>query len=1024
MALQEVALPLPFAGGLETQQDPKQVPAAKLLDLQNGVFTRATSISKRNGYRGLGRRIEALATDYVTPRALGHRDDELLLFADERCLSYRSEVDAWCDTGGVASVIATDEPIARTGTMQSMPDLAARLGVTLVAWEDSAGGVWTSTLETATGRVLRPPGLFYAPGTRPRCVAVGDVLHIYCADAAAGALMIGIVNPSMPYVAPTPLVLTGDLSTTAPNYDAEATPRTNTPAAIAWITPGGYRVGYVDASGVLGSPVTGHPSPGTFADAASGPIAVAYSSTGPDLAVVWTALVTASYRFHDPAAPGSSLSTGALQVIGGPGARATAAWDSTTRTLFWAVEEIGATPDLAITWGASITSAAVATTPMRLRGHGLICRAFRDAGSVYVGIGREVIGWSYGAVVRASAGWSPSMPVAARLLAGDIATGLPTRPHLSSVITEEDPRIHCFPMTYHEQVDSPLDDQFAETGLRMVCVDFDHAASWQTAQLGRGVYLAGSCPMHYDGDRWAEAGFHAAAQATTPSIVPSAGLASGALTPISTYLYRVVVEEIDSLGELHQGPASISLSVALTSAQNRVTWQVPTCRLTSKRRVRLGVFRTEANDTAEDPAFYRVSNLDPSVVTGSNRYLLNDPTVDTLSFVDDISDEVLITQEPLYTNGGIVSNDPAGWSGGVLVGGKSRLFFTDPSDPHLVRFSQEIADAYGVEFSAALSVKCDPFGGAIVALGVLDDAVIVFKESAIYMFAGPGPLANPNVNPESYSFTPPVLVTSDVGCSDVHSIGYTPVGLVFKSSKGVHLLGRDRQVTKIGNPVAQFDGQPVTRTTLLPDRTQILLLTDDDDGSSLLYDYDHQQWSRFTNHQGFDAVVVGGLYHYLRTDGRVFRETPGLYSDDNAHITLLMETAWIKFAGYLQGWQRIWWLHLIGTYLSDHILRVRWQLDYEAGWNAPLELLVDSNYNPSNYGDGNYGAGLYGGDPAVNSTRYQHRIFIGRRCQAIRLRIEDVETISQFGPSFEMSELLITGGMVKPAVKLQPSRSG
>ena len=38
------------------------------------------------------------------------------------------------------------------------------------------------------------------------------------------------------------------------------------------------------------------------------------------------------------------------------------------------------------------------------------------------------------------------------------------------------------------------------------------------------------------------------------------------------------------------------------------------------------------------------------------------------------------------------------------------------------------------------------------------------------------------------------------------------------------------------------------------------------------------------------TVVVNGLYHYLRTDGRVFRSTPGVYRDDNLKRVFILES--------------------------------------------------------------------------------------------------------------------------------------
>jgi hypothetical protein len=88
-----------------------------------------------------------------------------------------------------------------------------------------------------------------------------------------------VVNPEAPTQAVVPRLLIEDLDTANPVYDACQTDRDGTPAAIAWHEQGttNIRIGYVDVSGVLGSPVTGHPSVHTFAAAltAGAPIAVA-----------------------------------------------------------------------------------------------------------------------------------------------------------------------------------------------------------------------------------------------------------------------------------------------------------------------------------------------------------------------------------------------------------------------------------------------------------------------------------------------------------------------------------------------------------------------------------------------------------------------------------------------------------------------------------------------------------------------------------------------------------------------------
>lgn len=1111
MALRKAGLPIQFQGGLNSKQDHKQVPATQLLDLQNAVFTRETTLSKRNGYEAKSQAIDGAGSLYEDAVGLGARDTELLLFTDDRCYSHRPSVDRWADAGEVSGVVCADRPIARTGTQQWIPDCASRDGVTVAAWEDSRGGVWMSVVEDVTGRIVLEQTQLDSAGISPRCMEVGGVVVVLWMRTSAQRIYSVVVNPVSPSTAPTPQIMLDDLSATNPAFDACPTMGgydilpgvvTERPGAIAWTIAGGYRIGYVHPSGVIGSPANGLPSAATWMDAVTGPIALAVDrSTVVATAVVWTDNAgQVKGRFHDPGTLSTATrGTVALNLgaaIAGPPTfvRITcehgAYIDQTSvNTLWWAVEVQGATSDLnrIVSGGAHQGDSDIDATTTTLRGHTLMTRAFHDGpvlvqattpetapdGHVYVTVGHLVKLFPYAAVIRLSADdgiGGTNTITAARILPGVTVGGLIRNMNTSAAYSRTLPsvedrsvisssrevglleaiesftsgeggfavpdtqiwgRVHRFPVSVRLQLDSEDGDQFSEIGIRLVELDFDNDAAHQTIQLGRGLYLASACPQHYDGDRWVEADVHTAPDwgfnvGTSSWAVPlsvafttqnvGGGMAAG------TYLYKLWYEDVDGQGELHPGPTSVGVLVTLGAGEDQVTITVPTLRNTRKRNVRLCVARSEQGATGTDESIelFRVSGIDPEDQSGANCYVANDPTVDTVTFVDSLADADATKREPLYTNGGILPNAPAPWAGGVIAGGKSRLFWTDPSDPNMVRFSQQLRDETGLEAPIDLSIRVDPYGGRIIAIGEMDGAIYVLKETAVFVFGGPGPQANPNVAPESFSFTPPELVTADVGCASPTTIVQSPVGIMFDTVKGIRLLSRQRQIVPIGDPVEGFNDQTFRRATLIPDRPHIVFLTDS--GSTLLFDYERGQWSRFTNHEGLDAVVVDGVYHYLRTDGRVFSETAGLYVDDNSHIPMKIETAWIKMIGYLQGWQRIHYAHFLGEYKSAHTLRVRWRIDYQAGYSAPYDLDVNVNFDPALYGEGLYGAGLYGGAEAA-TTVYQRRIHINRRCQSISFLIEDVEATEDFGASFELSELLLTGGVIGPEFKMGALRS-
>lgn len=1070
MPLNKAPLPVVFGGGVDTRTDSKQLPITKLIDLQNCFFTKQFTISKRYGYRSLSQQIQDAGGNLANARGMAQRDDEVLIFTDKRCYSYRPSVDRLADAGEVAATTCTTLPIARTGTYQTQPDVADRNGVRVVAWEDSRAGVWCRVEEASTGRVLLGPVQLdgAALALNPRCLAVGEGLMVLWTREDLGSIQVAKISPAHPAAAPVVSTLTNDLAAANPSYDAQ--PAVNAPAlafdtrpaVIAWaLAGGGFRVGYIAPSGVLGSAGTSLPGVATYAGVVlSGPLAVTWDPVGAVATVAWV---------------GSSLSVGALFVagsdltsviriatlvsIGATATRVTAAFGAAgadgKALLYWAAESTAARSDLTtVTSGAALQTANTLDGAITvLRGHGLVSRAWHDGstvtgaaadGDVYVMVAHTVRFFPYVAALRLSDDSginSPGNTIVARLMPGEASgslmrtTGAGTRAwtkHLPSVMPvgqaehEVYSRQHAVCIPYRIQLSSQNGDQFSEQGLKLATLNMRPAYAW--AQLGRGLYLSSAAPQHYDGEQWREADFHCAPDygydvAGAPvDFTTAITTTAGGNIVNGTYLYAFWIEGVDAQGELHRGAVSTKLLVTMAGGPKSFTMAIPTLKLTRFASARICVARSPQGATGTDStiALFRVTSNDVTVTTGANRYVLNDPTVDTVTFVDSLDDTTLKTREPLYTNGGILSNAPAPWAGGIIATGKGRLYWTDPTDPHMIRYSQQIADDTAIEAPIDLSLRKDPFGGGITALAVMDDTVIPFAATAVFVFGGPGPLADPSVDPAANAFTPVELVTTDVGCVQPSSVGTTPLGLTFKSAKGIMLLTRQREIVNIGNDVQKYDGQNVVRATLITTSQRVVYLTDA--GRTLMWDYNRNAWSTFTNHEGLDAIVLDGLYYYLRTDSRVFVETPGLYKDDTITIPMKIETAWIHFAPYLQGWQRVLYVYFLGRFLSRHTLAVRYRLDYNEAYSHEIDSDVNSNYTPSVYGAGSYGAGSYGG-PGGGGARYQRRIHINKRCQSISFLIGDIEAAGDFGATFELSELLLIGGGIGTDFKIGAPRS-
>lgn len=1016
MPLPEREVVVQFAGGLETKKDRKGVLSSKMLALENAVFSKAISFVKRNGYEDLGAVVLGSAQPLPKPLALGRRSYELLAFTGDEVYSHVDDVSAWVRAGDVQSVVCDHEPVAKTGSDQTLADMASLAGVAVYAWEDSRGGVWSAVLNDYTGRALVPPTQVDAAGSRPRVHAVGDSLHIYWVRAAANEVRVRRIEPGNPTAAPAEGPLITNIDGAAPHYDVDTD---DVKAVIAWrTTDAQIGVGYIHQQGSIGGAGLGLPIPVVVAEDPVNCLAVAIDRLVEDeedrqVAVTWASASKSYITLDFDLAP-----VHATRIYnGGAAGQVTCVFlgddsEGGFRQLWMVAEGAGSLHELRHFRVDTDPGAFAVLESRTQKGVVLGGEAFLDDGEAYVITQHDSTLFRTYFCQRVSDGLA-----VARFLPG-LAGGRLAVPHLPSVSDELSSagRAVRFAAIYVTDVESPDGDVFTEKGIRRVALDFFSPDAFRSAQLGRTLYVAGGLVQAYDGQRVTEAGFHvgpddfeepnADAPATT-----FPGLSEG------VYGYVFVYENVLGNGEVERGPTSSVLLVEQGDGSSFVEWEIPTYRWPSKPGARIGVFRSAVNDPA---VFSRVSSLDPTTAGQVNGYVANDPDVHTVSFRDEMDDATLLKQEPLYTNGGIPSNDPIG-SARLIAGGKSRLFVVDASQSSRVYFSQPLADGYAAEFSPDLFIEVDPFGGDINGLIVMDDALVIFKETGVFAVGGDGPAAVPELGE---GFSAPRLITSDVGCVSPDSLGYTPIGVCFQSQKGIYLLGRDLGVQYIGAAVEAYNAQRVVACTLIEDATQIRFLTDA--GKTLLYDYQAigpdglGQWSTFGNHEGQDAVLVDGVYHYLRNDGRVLVETPGVYRDSATPVRMSMETAWLNLAGHLQGWQFLWWVTVVGEWKSNHKLRVSIAFDYEDGWSGPpIEIDPAEARLVAPYGAGPYGAGPYGG---VNDTRYQFQIHVGQECEAVRFRFEDVEPTGEFGASFELSELHLTGGVQRSHYGVEDAR--
>jgi len=195
MKWQKVSIPI--AQGVDTKTDEKSVAQDKLINLENGVFTKGGSIVKRNGYSKLGlstMTVAAASSDISTVRAVHSKGDELIAADNESIHSYVPSEDRWSKIGRFKSVIVNTDVVADSTAKQDMADCATVDNVTVYAWEQDDTGVYISIVNEQTGGVFLPGTLASASGANPRVVGVGSYIHVYY--YVSGSMKRILISPS------------------------------------------------------------------------------------------------------------------------------------------------------------------------------------------------------------------------------------------------------------------------------------------------------------------------------------------------------------------------------------------------------------------------------------------------------------------------------------------------------------------------------------------------------------------------------------------------------------------------------------------------------------------------------------------------------------------------------------------------------------------------------------------------------------------------------------------------------------
>lgn len=945
------------------------MPIGKFLTMVNSVFTTNGRLSKRNGFPRLTDLPNANQTTITTL-------NDNLLATGSNLYAYSEDADQWLNQGLVQPVQLDVQSLVRSTTEQRNPDAAvSSTGLTCLVYTDN-DLLYYQVSDSETGQQIVSRTLIEDGVASPRVFLLNRYFIItYIADVSGAThlqyIAVPISTPATPLAA---VDISTTLTTQDAGYDGYVA---NNSLYLAWDDTGpAVNVVYLSSTLVLQTPVQ------VAADDAD-LVSVTADNSGntPVIYVTWWNTTsddgfTASFDqilapILAPTAIFTNTEINELTSVANDDTLHIFAENSND---YASPYPVGSVRTDYVT-NINVTSAGTVSLPSTvLRSVGLASKAFIGPNDeVYMLV-------AYGETAQPSYFLINDTGDIIMRLAYSNGGGYADTQVLPSVSQIEDSYyipylIKDFLAPVNKGTDLPSGTRttaiYTQTGVN-VAIFTINATNQQSSEIAQTLHLTGGQLWMYDGVKPVEHGFHVWPE--NVQLVQSNG--SGTIAN-GTYFYVFTYEWTDNQGNLHRSAPSVPEEIVTTGANDTVTCYVPTLRLTYKtdpNPVRIVGYRwSQAQQT-----YYQFTSItDPTY---------NDTTVDYVAIVDTEPDVNILGNTLLYTTGGVIENIAAPASIDSTLY-KNRLFLIDAENPNLLWYSKPVLQNTPVEMSDLFTFFVAPTSGAQGSTGPMkcvssmDDKLILFKKDAIYYITGIGP----DVAGANNDFNDPVFITSAVGCSNPNSIVLTPNGLMFQSDKGIWLLRRDLGAEYIGSPVENYNDIEVMSALSVPGTTQVRFTLAN--GVDLMYDYFQQQWGTFTNVQAISACLFHGAHTYLTQNGMVNQETPGRYVDGGGTPVLLsFTTSWINIAG-LQGYERFYFMYLLGNYYSPFMLNVSLAYDYNS--SASHNTIVTPDNATGAWGDeAQWGSGeAWGG----TGRPFEARVFPEQqKCQSFQVTVQEV----------------------------------
>lgn len=491
--------------------------------------------------------------------------------------------------------------------------------------------------------------------------------------------------------------------------------------------------------------------------------------------------------------------------------------------------------------------------------------------------------------------------------------------------------------------------------------------------LGDTLALYAGQASFFDGSGQKEMGFY-----FPPSLL-AVGSGTGGTITAGTYNYKVLFEIQDDQGNILRSEESDAVQVTTTGSTSSVALTV---RISNwiPNGASVTVLRTTNAGT-----IYYVLRKDVLPLS-TNAYTYTDVTPDS---------SITSSTVQSYVTGGLLENTPPPPAKHACVH-QNRVWLVPADERDKVYYSKKQLNGEMTSFSVFQFIEqastIPNVRDNITAVASLGDKLIMFRENSIYWVAGDGV----NEAGTGSTLTEPELLTMDIGCTENRSVITTPVGVMFKSNKGIYLIDPGLGVKYVGDRVEAYNSEEIIDSVLLPNtqKNSVVFATS---SRLLVYDYSQDKWSVDT----ISSVQCIGQWDnrliVVKSDGSCAIEGTD-YQDSFASATdiqMKVSTGWMKLSG-IQDFGRVWRVLILGRWYSSHALTAKVYYDYSTSYSETYTI-----------------------SQATTITPYQFNLHLKKqKCESMKIEIYDTGS----GKSIELTGLTLEVGVKKGTMKLPATR--